>query len=42
MKAGIESIFEMQGVKRISAGNYGGKLGQVKLELREIVPNLFE
>lgn len=42
MKAGIESVVEMEGVKRISAGNYGGKLGQVKLELSEIVPNLFE
>jgi formylmethanofuran--tetrahydromethanopterin N-formyltransferase len=42
MKAAIESIFEMDGVKRISAGNYEGKLGQVKLELREIVPDLFE
>ena len=41
MKVGIESIFEMEGVKRISAGNYGGKLGQVKLELTEIVPELF-
>jgi len=41
MKVGIESVVEMEGVKRISAGNYGGTLGQVKLELREIVPNLF-
>ncbi|WP_287583856.1 hypothetical protein [Candidatus Borrarchaeum sp.] len=42
MKVGIESVVDMEGVKRISAGNYQGKLGQVKLELREIVPNLFE
>jgi len=42
MKVGIESVFDMEGVKRISAGNYGGTLGQVKLELREIVPTLFE
>jgi formylmethanofuran--tetrahydromethanopterin N-formyltransferase len=42
MKVGIESVVDMEGVKRISAGNYGGKLGQVKLELREIVPNLFK
>ncbi|MFX1465548.1 MAG: formylmethanofuran--tetrahydromethanopterin formyltransferase [Promethearchaeota archaeon] len=42
MKAGIESVYEMDVVKRISAGNYGGKLGQVKLELNEIVPHLFE
>lgn len=41
MKVGIESVFEMEGVKRISAGNYGGKLGQVKLELPEIVSELF-
>ena len=42
MKAGIESVVEMTGVQKIAAGNYGGKLGQVKLELREIVPELFK
>ena len=42
MKAGIESVVEMTGIQKISAGNYGGKLGQVKLELREIVPELFK
>jgi len=42
MKAGIESVVEMAGIQKISAGNYGGKLGQVKLELREIVPELFK
>lgn len=41
MKAGIESVVEMTGIQKISAGNYGGKLGQVKLELREIVPELY-
>jgi formylmethanofuran--tetrahydromethanopterin N-formyltransferase len=41
MKVGIESVFDMEEVKRISAGNYGGKLGHIKLELRDIVPNLF-
>jgi formylmethanofuran--tetrahydromethanopterin N-formyltransferase len=42
MKVGIESVVDIEGVERISAGNYGGKLGQVKLELREIVPKLFK
>jgi formylmethanofuran--tetrahydromethanopterin N-formyltransferase len=38
MKAGIESASEVEGVVRISAGNYGGKLGEFKIHLRELFP----
>ena len=34
MKAGIESASNVEGVVRISAGNYGGKLGKHKIMLR--------
>jgi formylmethanofuran--tetrahydromethanopterin N-formyltransferase len=40
MRAGIEAACTLgaqQGVKRISAGNYGGKLGQFQFHLREIL-----
>lgn len=36
MKAGIESILNMKDVVKISAGNYGGKLGKYKIYLREL------
>jgi formylmethanofuran--tetrahydromethanopterin N-formyltransferase len=36
MKAGIQSATEVEGVVRISAGNYGGKLGKHKIYLREL------
>lgn len=38
MKAGIEAACEVEGVVRISAGNYGGKLGKYRINLRELVP----
>ena len=38
MKAGIEAASEVEGVVRISAGNYGGKLGDHKIFLRELFP----
>jgi formylmethanofuran--tetrahydromethanopterin N-formyltransferase len=38
MKAGIEAASEVEGVLRISAGNYGGKLGEFKIHLRELFP----
>lgn len=38
MKAGIEAALEVDGVVRISAGNYGGKLGDYKIYLRELFP----
>jgi len=38
MKAGIEAASEVNGVVRISAGNYGGKLGDHKIFLRELFP----
>jgi formylmethanofuran--tetrahydromethanopterin N-formyltransferase len=34
MKAGIEAAMNVEGVTKISAGNYGGKLGNYKIELR--------
>jgi formylmethanofuran--tetrahydromethanopterin N-formyltransferase len=38
MKAGIEAASEVEGVLRISAGNYGGRLGEFKIHLRELFP----
>ena len=38
MKVGIEAASAVDGVVKISAGNYGGKLGEYKLNLRELVP----
>jgi formylmethanofuran--tetrahydromethanopterin N-formyltransferase len=37
MKAGIEAIMRVDGVVRVSAGNYGGKLGEYKIGLRELL-----
>ena len=40
MRTGIDAICTMgatAGIKRISAGNYGGKLGQYHFHLREIM-----
>jgi formylmethanofuran--tetrahydromethanopterin N-formyltransferase len=36
MKAGIKSVSNVDGVVRISAGNYGGKMGEFKIYLREL------
>lgn len=36
MKAGIEAARNIEGVIKISAGNYGGKLGEHKINLREL------
>jgi formylmethanofuran--tetrahydromethanopterin N-formyltransferase len=36
MKAGIGAVLNVDGVVRISAGNYGGKLGEFKICLREL------
>jgi len=38
MKVGIQSVRNVDGVTRISAGNYGGKLGSHKIYLRELFP----
>jgi len=38
MKAGIEAVSKVEGVVRVSAGNYGGKLGKHKIFLRELFP----
>jgi formylmethanofuran--tetrahydromethanopterin N-formyltransferase len=41
MKAALKSLIEggaAKGVTRISAGNYGGKLGQHHYHLRELLP----
>jgi formylmethanofuran--tetrahydromethanopterin N-formyltransferase len=37
IKAGIEAAQTVEGVIRISAGNYGGKLGEFKINLHELV-----
>ena len=36
MKAGIRAARSTSGVKRISAGNYGGKLGKYRISLQEL------
>ena len=36
MKAGIEATINVDGVVKISAGNYDGKLGDYKIYLREL------
>jgi len=38
MKAGIEAALTVDDVMKISAGNYGGKLGDYKIYLRELFP----
>jgi formylmethanofuran--tetrahydromethanopterin N-formyltransferase len=38
MKAGIKAVRNIEGVTQISAGNYGGKLGDFKIYLRELFP----
>jgi formylmethanofuran--tetrahydromethanopterin N-formyltransferase len=38
MKAGIRAAMTVEGVSKISAGNYGGKLGKYKIYLRELFP----
>lgn len=38
MKAGIEAALSVDGVVKISAGNYAGKLGEYKIYLRELFP----
>jgi formylmethanofuran--tetrahydromethanopterin N-formyltransferase len=36
MKVGIDAARKVPGVERVSAGNYGGKLGKYKINLREL------
>ncbi|MEM2118715.1 MAG: formylmethanofuran--tetrahydromethanopterin N-formyltransferase [Candidatus Bathyarchaeia archaeon] len=38
MKVGIEAASKTEGVVKISAGNYDGKLGKYKIHLRELFP----
>ena len=38
MKTGIEAAAKVDGVVRVSAGNYDGKLGEFKIYLRELFP----
>jgi len=38
MKAGIEAVLSVDNVVKISAGNYGGKLGNYMIYLRELFP----
>ena len=37
-KVGIEAILGIDGVVKVSAGNYGGKLGEHKILLKELFP----
>jgi len=36
MRVGIEAVLQVKGVAKVSAGNYGGKLGEHKVYLREL------
>jgi len=36
MKAAMDSVRDVEGLVKISAGNYGGKLGRYKIYLREM------
>ncbi|CAD7777159.1 Formylmethanofuran--tetrahydromethanopterin formyltransferase [Candidatus Methanoperedenaceae archaeon GB37] len=36
MKAGIEAAVKVPGIKKITAGNYGGSLGQYKINLHDL------
>jgi len=38
MKVGIEAALSVDNVVKVSAGNYGGKLGEHKIYLRELFP----
>ena len=38
MRAGIDAALKVKGVVRVSAGNYGGKLGDYKIYFRELFP----
>jgi len=38
MRVGIQSVQNINGVVKVSAGNYGGKLGRHKIYLRELFP----
>jgi formylmethanofuran--tetrahydromethanopterin N-formyltransferase len=38
MKAGIDAASSIEGVVKISAGNYGGRLGKHRINLRELLP----
>jgi formylmethanofuran--tetrahydromethanopterin N-formyltransferase len=38
MKKGIEAVLEVEGVTKVSAGNYEGKLGDFKIYLNELFP----
>jgi formylmethanofuran--tetrahydromethanopterin N-formyltransferase len=35
-KAGVKAVLNIDGVIKVSAGNYGGKLGEYKIFLREL------
>jgi formylmethanofuran--tetrahydromethanopterin N-formyltransferase len=37
MKEGIDAVLNVDGVVRVSAGNYGGKLGEFQIHLRELL-----
>jgi formylmethanofuran--tetrahydromethanopterin N-formyltransferase len=39
MRAGIEIVCTIDGVVKVSAGNYGGKLGKHKIWLRDLLSN---
>ena len=36
MKAGIEAVIDFDDVLKVSAGNYQGKLGEYRIDLKEL------
>ncbi len=36
MEAGIKAVLNIKGVSKISAGNYGGRLGEYQIHLHEL------
>ncbi len=36
MKAGIEAVIDFDDVLHVSAGNYKGKLGEYRIDLKEL------
>jgi formylmethanofuran--tetrahydromethanopterin N-formyltransferase len=39
MREGIDSVVDLDGVVKVSAGNYGGKLGKHRIYLRQLLPH---
>jgi formylmethanofuran--tetrahydromethanopterin N-formyltransferase len=38
LRAGLQAACRVSGLKHVTAGNYGGKLGKHHFQLRELLP----